>query len=148
MRKLLYSSVGCRESVSLLLLRLVVGIAFLYHGWGKINNPTGWMGAEAPVPDVLEAAAAVAEFGGGIALILGILTRPFALALAATMATAASMVHISQGHSFVASKLGEPSWELAGVYFVCSLILLLSGAGRLSLDALLFGQPRPVLEAN
>lgn len=138
MRSLLYSSVGCRESVSLFLLRLVVGVAFLYHGWGKINNPTGWMGPDAPVPNVLEAAAAVAEFGGGIALILGLFTRPFAFALACTMATAAYMAHISQGHAFVAGKPGEPSWELAGVYFICSLVFLLSGPGCLSLDALLF----------
>lgn len=147
MRSLLYSSVCCRESIGLFLLRLVVGVAFLYHGWGKINNPTGWMGENAKVPDILEAAAAVAEFGGGIALIVGIFTRPFALALAVTMATAAYMAHISQGHPFVA-KPGDPSWELAGVYFVCSLVFLLSGPGCISLDALLFRRPRDILKAT
>jgi putative oxidoreductase len=138
MRSLLYSRVSCRESVGLLLLRLVVGVAFLYHGWGKINDPTGWMGPEAPVHDMLEAAAAVAEFGGGIALIAGLFTRPFALLLAATMATAAGM-HISKGDPFVST--GGASWELAAVYFVCSLVFLISGPGCLSLDALLFRRP-------
>jgi putative oxidoreductase len=110
----------------------------MLHGWPKIQNPTGWMPAEAPVPPALQAAAAVAEFVGGAALIAGLLTRLAALALAITMAVAAGMVHISQGHPFV-GKGGEPSWELAAVYFACSLLFLLAGPGRLSLDALLFG---------
>lgn len=146
MRSLLYSSVSCRESVSLFLLRLIVGIALMFHGWGKIKDPTGWMGPEAPVHDVLEAAAAVAEFGGGVALILGLFTRPFALLVACTMATAAYMGHISKGDPFV--NPGGSSWELAAVYFVCALVFLLSGPGCLSLDALLFRRPRGAVPPN
>ena len=48
-------------------VRLVAGTAFVLHGWPKIQNPTGWMGPDAPVPGALQAAAAVAEFGGGVA---------------------------------------------------------------------------------
>src|SRR5690606_10412683 len=103
------------------------------HGWDKINDPTGWMGPNAPVHDVLEAAAAVAEFGGGVALILGLLTRLFAIMIACTMATAALMVHIPKGDPFV--NPGGKSWELAAVYFVCALVFLLSGPGCISLDA-------------
>jgi hypothetical protein len=36
-------------SVGLLLLRLVVGVAFVLHGWPKIQNPFGWMGPESPI---------------------------------------------------------------------------------------------------
>jgi putative oxidoreductase len=142
MRRIMYSN-GCnlRDSLGLLVLRVVVGAAFMLHGWPKIQNATGWMGAEAPVPPALQAAAAVAEFAGGGALILGLFTRLAALSLAITMAVAAGMVHISQGHPFV-GKPGDPSWELAGVYFACSLLFLLAGPGCLSLDALLFGSRR------
>lgn len=42
---------------ALLLIRVVAGIAFMTHGWGKIQNPFGWMGPEAPVPGVFQALA-------------------------------------------------------------------------------------------
>jgi putative oxidoreductase len=137
---------GGPRGVALLLLRLAMGVAFLFHGWPKIQNPMGWMPEGAPIPGVLQAAAAVAEFGGGLALILGLLTPLAALGLAATMLVAALMVHVPMGHPFVASKPGEPSSELAVVYLSISTALLLLGPGKLSLDWLLFGRraaPRP-----
>ena len=76
MWKLLYcDSVGKIGSVGLLVLRLVMGAAFMHHGWGKIQNPMGWMGPEATMPAILQALAAISEFGGGLALIAGLLTR-------------------------------------------------------------------------
>jgi hypothetical protein len=66
MRHLFYcDTVGRLGSVGLLLLRLVMGAAFVLHGWPKIQNPFGWMGPEATMPGILIALAAVAEFGGG-----------------------------------------------------------------------------------
>lgn len=141
MRGLFYSHVDSRISLGLLLLRLVVGAAFILHGWPKIQNPLGWMGAEASVPGLLQAAAALAEFGGGIALILGLLTRLAALGLAATMSVAAGMVHLPQGDPFV-GKAGEASYELAAVYLACSLLFLLAGPGLFSVDRFLFGRTR------
>jgi putative oxidoreductase len=140
MRRFFYSDdCGARISLGLLALRVVVGAAFMFHGWPKIQKPMAWMGPEAPVPAVLQAAAAVAEFVGGAALVVGLFTRFFALLLTITMAVAAGMVHISRGDPFV-GKQGEPSWELAAVYFACSLLFLLAGPGRYSLVALLFGR--------
>jgi hypothetical protein len=46
-------------STGLLLLRIVAGLAFMFHGWGKIQNPTGWMGPNATIPGVLQALAAI-----------------------------------------------------------------------------------------
>jgi putative oxidoreductase len=126
-------------STGLLLLRLVMGAAFLFHGWPKIQNPFGWMGPEASVPGILQALAALAEFGGGLALLPGVLTRLASLGLACTMITAVAMAHLPKGHVFVA-KPGEPSFELPATYLACSLLLLLAGPGRFSLDALLFGR--------
>jgi putative oxidoreductase len=127
-----------RGAVGLLAVRLVTGVAFILHGWPKIQTPMAWMGAEAPVPGVLQAAAAVAEFGGGIALIVGLFTPLASLALVITMAVAMA-VHISAGDPFVRSTLG-PAYELAAVYFAISLMLLLVGPGILSLDAALFSK--------
>jgi putative oxidoreductase len=137
-----YSSIGGLGSVGLLVLRLVVGAAFLFHGWEKIRNPTTWMNAfPNPPPPYLQAAAAVAEFCGGISLIIGLLTPLFALLIACTMATAAFTVHIPHGDPFVNTK-GGASWELAAVYFAASVAILLLGPGQLSLDWCLFGRRR------
>jgi putative oxidoreductase len=89
-----------RAGLGLLLLRAVTGVAFLFHGWPKIQNAFAWMDrpdAPSGVPGILQAAAAVSEFGGGAALILGVLTPLAALGIAATMVTAIGMVHLAQG---------------------------------------------------
>ena len=126
--------------MGLLLLRLVMGAAFLFHGWPKIQNPLGWMGPDASVPAILQALAALAEFGGGIALIVGLLTRLAALGITTNMVVALAMVHLPHGDPFV-GKAGERSYELAAVYLACAVLFLLLGPGRFSLDALLFSQP-------
>ncbi len=131
-----------RAGLGLLVLRVVTGAAFLFHGWPKIQNAFGWMDRpDAPpsgVPGILQAAAALSEFGGGAALILGLLTPLASLGLAATMATAIGMVHLPKGDAFV----GPPgkSYELAAVYLAVVVLLLLTGPGRFSLDAVLFGR--------
>ncbi|NLY03052.1 MAG: DoxX family protein [Rhodopirellula sp.] len=139
MRYLFYcDSVGRIGSVGLLVLRLVMGAAFVLHGWPKIQNPFGWMGPEAPFPGILIALAALAEFGGGLALIVGLLTRLASLGIISTMVVAIGMVHVPKGDPFVSQ--GGASWELAAVYLACAILFLLLGPGRVSLDAVLFGK--------
>jgi putative oxidoreductase len=146
MHRLYPRFVGGPGAVGLLLVRLVVGAAFLFHGWPKIQNPFGWMG-DAPIPGVLQAAAAVAEFGGGLSLILGLLTPLFAFLLACTMAFATFLVHMQAGDPFVFMSTPErpfgPSYEPAAVYLVVAILMILVGPGMLSLDYLLFGKRRP-----
>lgn len=129
-----------RASWGLLALRLVVGVAFMFHGWGKIQNPFGWMGPDSPIPGFLLALAALAEFGGGLALIVGLLTPLAALGQIATMLVAIFKVLIPGGAPFIAAKPGENSYELALVFLVVNVLFLLAGPGRLSLDYLLFGK--------
>jgi putative oxidoreductase len=138
MRKVLYlDGIGVRGSLGLLLLRVVMGAAFMFHGWPKIQNPQHWMGPS-EVPPALQAAAALSEFGGGLALILGLLTPLAALGIACTMGTALGMVHLRMGHPFVGFP-GKPSYELSAVYLAAAILFLLLGPGKLSLDAFLFG---------
>jgi putative oxidoreductase len=131
---------GDQASTGLLALRVVMGAAFVLHGWPKIQNPTGWMGTESGVPGVFQAVAAAAEFGGGIALALGLLSRFAALGIAAVMVGALALVHIPKGDPYV-GKPGQPSSELATVYLACSILFLLVGPGRFSIDAAIFGPP-------
>ena len=131
---------GRPGSWGLLVLRLVVGAAFLLHGWPKVQNPLAWMGPDAPVPGVLQSLAALAEFGGGMGLILAFLTRLAFQGIGGTMSVALATVHLPHGDPFV-GKPGSPSFELPAAYLACAVLLLLVGAGRFSLDALLFGGP-------
>jgi putative oxidoreductase len=130
-------------ATGLLLVRFVVGAAFVMHGMPKIQNPFGWMNAmENAPPGFLQAIAAVFEFGGGILLALGLFTRCAALALASVMVGALALVHIPHGDPFVA--VGKPSAELASVYLVVSLAVAALGAGAYSLDAVFFDRERAV----
>jgi putative oxidoreductase len=131
-----------RGAVGLLLLRVVTGAAFMFHGWFKIQSPggvLGWMGPDAPVPGVLQGLAVLAEFGGGLALILGLVTPLAAFGIACTMIVALALVHIPQGHAFV-GQAGKPSFELVAVYLADVILLMLIGPGMLSLDGLLFAK--------
>lgn len=128
-------------SFAMLALRLVAGSAFVLHGSGKITNAFGWMGPEAPVPGFLQALAALSEFGGGLAWIVGLLVPLASLGILCTMAVALQF-HVGRGDVFVANQLGTPAWELAALYFAIALVLLLAGPGRLSIDRALFHRDR------
>ncbi|MBC7370993.1 MAG: DoxX family protein [Bdellovibrionaceae bacterium] len=126
-------------SIALLILRLVVGLAFMYHGWGKIQNPFGWMPAGAPVPGFFQALAAISEFGGGIALILGLLVPLASLGLICTMAVAVVTHAFVMKDPFV-NMTGGTSFEPALGYLAIAIVFLAVGPGNLSADAKIFGQ--------
>jgi putative oxidoreductase len=138
---------SARVSVGLLFLRLVVGLAFMFHGYGKIQNPFGWMGPEAKTPGFFQALAAISEFGGGLAWMLGLVTPLASFGLACTMTVAVWTTAVVLGLPFVSQK-GGGSCELAGVYLCVALLLLLAGPGQFSLDRLLFGEREPRLDAR
>lgn len=123
---------------ALLLVRLVVGVAFMFHGWGKIQNPMSWAGPDSAIPGILLALAALSEFGGGLALILGLLTRLAALGIACTMVGAVHMHLVVMGDPFVAMGGGR-SYELAAVFLVIAVLFVAAGPGALSLDRKIFG---------
>jgi putative oxidoreductase len=125
--------------IALLLLRVVAGLAFMLHGWSKIQNPSGWMGPDALAPGIFQALAALSEFGGGLAWILGLLTPLASLGIAATMSVAFWLHAVLRGDPFVAVG-GGGSYELAALYLCIALLLLAVGPGRLSLDRALFGR--------
>jgi len=125
--------------VALLLIRVVAGLAFTMHGWGKIQNPFGWMGPDGFAPGIFQALAAISEFGGGLAWILGLLTPLASFGIASTMAVAFSFHAFMRGDPFV-SMTGGPSFELAALYFSIAFLLFATGPGRFSLDRKLFGQ--------
>lgn len=137
MNKIFGEFIGGRAAYGLLAIRVVFGGALALHGLQKMGNPFGWMGPEAPVPGVLQFLAFFSEFAGGLALVFGLLTPLAALGVLATMAVAALLAHGAD--PWVAAP-GKGSKEAALGYLAFALLMLLSGPGRVSLDALLFGR--------
>lgn len=137
MKFLFENQLGGRAALGLLLTRLVFGAGIMQHGWGKIQHPFNWMGPEAPVPGIFQALAALSEFGGGLALILGLLTPVAMLGLACTMLVAIFTAHVPNGDPFVA-RGGGRSYELAALYLIVAVQMILTGPGTYSLDAKLF----------
>ena len=128
-----------RVSAGLLILRLVAGLAFIFHGSGKITKPFAWMPPEAGVPSILQGLAALSEFGGGLAWILGLLTPLASFGLACSMAVAVWMHAVVLGDPFVPTGPGG-SYELASIYLCVAVLLFLTGPGRFSLDRVVFGK--------
>src|SRR5712692_4838375 len=124
-----------RVGLALLLLRLFVGIAFIQHGTGKLMHPSEFA-AEFGIPVWLALATMLTQLIGGILLILGALTPLAALGIAGTMLTATIFL-IQRGEPFI-NPAGH-SWENSAFYLMAGICLALSGSGRWSLDARLFG---------
>jgi putative oxidoreductase len=123
----------------LLAIRTLCGYAFVRHGWSKIQDPLHWMGNDSAVPALFQALAAISEFGGGFALLIGLLTRLGALGIACTMAVATYMHRFVFGDPYL-SLTGGRSFELAANYLMLALLILVNGPGRFSLDRLIFGK--------
>jgi putative oxidoreductase len=125
------------SDVVLLVVRLVLGIAMLYYGWPKVKDPgknardiegtgfrPGWLWGGIVLLN---------EFGGGLAVLLGLLT---------VLGAAAISFEMLVGFVVKARKWRKPftdySYDLQ--LAALALVLLTFGPGRLSIDAVLFGR--------
>ena len=128
-------------SAALLLLRLVAGIGFVFHGSGKIENPFDWLPPQAPIsiPAFFQFLAAISEFGGGIGWILGLLSPIASLGIGCTMAVAVYFHSMVMKDPFV-NMTGGSSYEPALVFLAIALVILALGPGKLSLDKMIFGE--------
>jgi putative oxidoreductase len=130
-----------RAAFGLLAVRIVFGIGLIEHGWGKIQHPFSWMPGGA-VPGWLQSLAALSEFGGGMAMIVGLLTPLALFGIICTMGFAMLHVHFPKHQPYI--NPAGPSYEAAAHYFIVALGLLIAGPGVLSVDAYLFNRPPAV----
>ena len=137
------------ESLSLLFLRVPLGLVFMAHGSQKLFGLFGRQGVSATmkafeekmgIPPILTILAMIAEFGGGLGVLIGCLPRLSALGIASVMVVAIYKVHLVNGFFLNLNCLPgrgqgiEYNIALLGM----ALSLVLTGGGRWSLDRMLW----------
>ena len=132
---ILFRSPSPRQlSIGLAVLRVAVAAVFINHGRQKlfVYGFAGVTGAftqmGVPFPGIMGPFIGLLEFFGGIALLLGLLTRLLAVGFVCDMLGAILLVQLKRGFS---------AYELEFLLLVSSLALALMGAGRFSVDTLL-----------
>jgi putative oxidoreductase len=126
------------QPLSLLLLRVALGIIFLFHGYPKLAHSGNFQGffAGHGLPGYFVYIAGILEtFGGGM-LILGLFLQPVALLLAIEMCVAIWKVHSSGGYMAV------PMYEFPLTVMTSCFVLATVGAGMISVDNFLFEKSR------
>lgn len=133
------------------LARLTLGIVFFPHGAQKV---IGWFGGygfsgtmhaftdQMHIPVVFAFLAIMAEFLGSLGLITGFLSRIAALGIATNMVVAIAMVHHVNG--FFMNWYGNQKGEGIEYHLLAiglALIVIIYGAGKVSVDNALAGKP-------
>ncbi|MEC4726586.1 DoxX family protein [Shewanella sp. D64] len=140
MKALIKRVTESKAGYAALALRIPVGVIFMAHGSQKLFGWFGgyglegtgqWMDSIGLGPGMLMAfLAGSAEFFGGLALLLGLLTRPAALLTAFTMMVAIFAVHSDNG-----LFMSNNGYEFGLVLLAVSISLAFSGAGKFGLDS-------------
>ena len=132
------------DSAATAILRLVLGVVFFAHGAQKM---LGWFGGfgfagtmgfftgAMHIPAPLAFLAIVAEFFGGLGLILGLLTRIAAFGIAVNMVVAIATVHSAFGFfmNWSGTQKGE-GFEYHLLALAVTSFLMIRGAGAFSID--------------
>jgi putative oxidoreductase len=149
--------VRTRDDYAALVMRLFLGVVFFAHGAQKVLGWFGGHGAQATIqgfskmglPPAVTVLVMAAEFGGGILLILGLLTRLAAIGIGAVMVAAIILVHGKVGFfmNWAGMQKGEGfEYHLLAIALVVAL--LITGGGALSVDrALSRDDARPAASA-
>jgi putative oxidoreductase len=130
------------HDVGLLILRLVLGVTLAAHGYnkffggGRIPGTARWFESIGMKPGKFHATvAASTEMAAGLGLAVGLLTPIPAAGFVSLMLVAAWTVHRNNGFFIV-----KEGWEYNLVLAVSAVVVATLGAGRLSLDWVIFGK--------
>jgi len=120
------------QPLALLVLRLVLGAIMIGHSYTKVfggeHRYVGYI-TSIGLPWWSAYLSIAAEFGGGILLIVGLLTRFAALTLVIDMAVAIAKIHFKNG------LLGENGYQFPMSLAAIGVALIFFGAGPISLDS-------------
>jgi putative oxidoreductase len=130
------ASTSSLQGLGLLAIRVVLGVVFIAHGADKLGDLGGteqfFASLGIPAPALMAPLVAFTEVIGGAMLVVGLLTPLVGVALAIDMLVAFVTVHAGKGF-FVA----DGGYELVMLLGFASFGIAATGAGRLSLDAVL-----------
>jgi len=139
---------GTYPSWSRAVVRVALGVVFIAHGGQKVFGWFGGPGLKATiqtfqqymkVPPAATVMAALIEFLGGLAMLVGVLARPAAAGIIIVMLVAIVKVH--GRHGFFMNFSNTPGKghgvEFNVVLIAMALSILIGGAGALSIDCLL-----------
>ncbi len=122
---------GALDGVAYALLRVAAGAALVVHGWPKIQDPmklVGMVESLGFVPGAFWAVLlALTEFVGGILLVLGLLTRPAALA-------ATIVLLVTVYFHWIVQSQGWGGSEKSILWAAMTFLLFVRGAGAFSVD--------------
>lgn len=123
-------------------LRVITGVVMAYYGWNKVDSGIGGFGQfldslGVPFPGFMAYVVTFLELGGGILLVVGLLTRLWALLIAIEMVFTTMLVKLDVG--FISQQ--GAGLELDLMIFAAAVALLLLGPGRLSVDHALGIEP-------
>jgi putative oxidoreductase len=143
--RLLNLGASSLQSPFLLLVRLYWGWQFMQTGWGKVNNigkvTDFFTTLGIPMPGLNAHFIAGLELGGGILLVLGLASRPISLLLTVNMLVA----YLIADREALFSVISAPDKFYAAApytFLIASLIVLIFGPGKLSLDCLVASKNR------
>lgn len=115
-----------------ILLRTVLALLLLFHGWSKINGGVGWIVAvveKMGLPGVLAYAVYLGEVLAPLLLLAGIFVAPAALLVMINMVVAVVLMHQAQLLT-LNNATGGWALELQALYFVSALVVLLTAKPR------------------
>lgn len=134
------------NDLALAFVRIMLGIVFFAHGSQKMLGWFGGFGFSGTVgffikigmPAAIAYFVILVEFFGGLSMLFGLLSRLGGLGIAALMLGAIFTVHIHNGFfmNWMGTQKGE-GFEFHLLAFAIAILILIRGAGALSLDRLL-----------
>lgn len=136
-----------RDDTALLILRVLLGVVFFFHGMQKLTTMFGGYGfsgtlgfftTKLGIPALFAFLAIIAEGLGWIGLITGFLTRIAALGIGVNMAVAVYMLHWQNGifMNWFGNQKGE-GFEYHLLVIAIALALVIRGGGKWSVDRII-----------
>ena len=133
----------------LAILRVVLGIAMLVHGWSKlsggVDNVAGFFGDTLgiPAPGLMAWVVTIVELVGGILLVVGFLSQIAGILIALDMLGAILFAFLLRGAPFIEN--GQISWEKEAVFAAAALCIVLAGPGAWAVEDVVAGNFRRVV---
>ena len=126
---------------------MIVGYAFMYHGYAKlVRGPEHFVkilhALGVPLPGLMAWIVIIVELVGGVAVLMGTFARWVSIPLSAILLVSMFSVLLPNGFTSIrleaitsaGIQLGKPGYEIDLLYLACLMMMVLGGTGPFSLD--------------